>query len=156
CDRVASFTHRVPKQGTAGFAAALLRSWLSPLPVDLWKARVPALRHEAERMVRAGLVDLCVADFLAAAPNAPLGGPAPVLLFTHNVEHMIWKRLAETERRRWRRIPLELEWRKMRRYEGRACAAARVTLAVSEVDRAALAGLAPGASVHAIPTGVDV
>ncbi len=75
CERVVSFPSRAPKRGSAGFATAVLRSWLSPLPVDLWKSRVPALRREASRLVLAGRVDVCVADFLAAAPNAPLRGP---------------------------------------------------------------------------------
>lgn len=156
CERVVSFTSRAPKRGSARFATAVLRSWLSPLPVELWKTRVPALRHESNRLAMAGEVDLCVADFLHAAPSAPLGGPVPTILFTHNVEHMIWKRLSDTERRTWRRALLELEWRKMRRYEGQACAAANLTLAVSEVDKGLLAALAPGAPVRAIPTGVDV
>src|SRR5439155_822528 len=36
-----------------------------------------------------------------------------------------------------------------------ACAQARLTIAVSETDRAFLAALAPSATVRAIPTGVD-
>jgi len=97
-----------------------------------------------------------VADFLVAAPNVPLGGATPTVLFTHNVEHMIWKRLRDTEGSAWRRALLELEWRKMRRCERRACATASLTLAVSDVDTAQLASLAPRARVRAIPTGVDV
>jgi glycosyltransferase involved in cell wall biosynthesis len=156
CERVASFASRATKHGSMRFITAVLRSWLSPLPVDLWKARVPALGREAGHLAAARQVDVCVADFLAAAPNVPLGGALPTILFSHNVEHLIWKRLGATERSAWRRALLELEWRKMRRYEGRACAAASLTVAVSEVDRALLAALAPGARVHAIPTGVDV
>src|SRR5690348_1726533 len=44
CERVLSFPHAAPKAGTARFAGALARSWMSALPVDLWKWRVPALR----------------------------------------------------------------------------------------------------------------
>jgi hypothetical protein len=33
CERVVSFPHRPPKQGSLGLVAALARSWLSPLPV---------------------------------------------------------------------------------------------------------------------------
>jgi glycosyltransferase involved in cell wall biosynthesis len=43
----------------------------------------------------------------------------------------------------------------MRRFERRTCTAARLTLAVSEPDRALLEETAPGARVVAIPTGVD-
>jgi glycosyltransferase involved in cell wall biosynthesis len=80
----------------------------------------------------------------------------PVVFFSHNVEHMIWKRLCDVETRWWRRALLEIEWRKMRRYESRACARAKLTVAVSDADRAALAAQAPGAGLRAIPTGVDL
>ncbi|MBI3932744.1 MAG: glycosyltransferase [Acidobacteria bacterium] len=154
CETV-SFPHAAPKHGSAAFAAALLRSWLSPLPVDLRRWRVAALQAEARRRLAAGAADLCVADFLTAVPNLPVRSSTPVVLFEHNVEHVIWRRLAEVERRPWRRLPLELEWRRMRRFEGRACAGAALTVAVSEADRRALAGLAPQARVEAMPTGVD-
>ena len=44
----------------------------------------------------------------------------------------------------------------MRRYEARACARVRLTIAVSDADRRLLAAAAPGARVGAVPTGVDV
>src|SRR5688572_27024917 len=49
CERVASFPYAPPKRGSARFAVALARSWCSPLPVDLWKWRVPTLRRAAAR-----------------------------------------------------------------------------------------------------------
>lgn len=155
CERIVSVPHALPRQGSGRFAWALARSWFSHLPVDLDKARVPALREAAGHLARTASIDVCVADFLAAMPNVPLGGAAPVALFQHNVEHVIWRRLAGAEGRAWRRALLELEWRKMRRFEARATARAHLTLAVSEADRAALDGLAPQARVRAIPTGVD-
>jgi sugar transferase (PEP-CTERM/EpsH1 system associated) len=155
CQRITSLPHDMPKKESTAFARALVRSWFSPLPVDLWKAQAAALRAETDCLMKAGQVDLCVSDFLASAPNVPWGGPVPVLLFAHNVEHVIWKRLAETERRAWRRALLALEWRKMRRWEAATCARASLTVAVSEPDRALLAALAPGARVAASSTGVD-
>ena len=155
CERVASFPHRPPKQGSVGLAAALVGSWFSELPVDVWKWRAPRLRAEAARLVDRGEVDLCVADFLTAVPNVPLESGVPVVLFEHNVEHVIWKRLAAAEPWPWRKLILELEWRKMRRFEAKACARVDLTLAVSEKDRAVLVENAPGARVSAIPTGVD-
>src|SRR5262245_60154645 len=41
CERIVSLAHRMPKRDSARFAISLARSWLSPLPVDLWRARVP-------------------------------------------------------------------------------------------------------------------
>jgi glycosyltransferase involved in cell wall biosynthesis len=120
----------------------------------VFKCRVPALRAQAERVLATG-ADLCVADFLAAAPNFPRGIATPVVLFQHNVEHMIWKRLRDVERTPWRRVLLEVEWKKMRRYEALACEKADLTLAVSDADRELLAQCAPRATIRTIPTGVD-
>jgi polysaccharide biosynthesis protein PslH len=155
CERVVSIPYAVPKVGSSRFATALLGSWLSQYPVDLWKWRVAVLRKEACRIIAAREVDLCVADFLFAIPNIPLYGPVPVILFAHNVEHLIWNRLCQVETRLWRRALLELEWRKLRRYEAQACNRARLTIAVSEVDRHLLAANAPRSTVCTISTGVD-
>src|SRR5215470_11477270 len=86
---VVSFPHRPPKRGSVRLPLALARSWLSALPVDLWKWRVSSLRAEAARRLGSGGVDVCVADFLTAVPSVPLGGPVPVVLFEHNVEHLL-------------------------------------------------------------------
>ncbi len=155
CSRVVSIPHAAPKQGSARFAATLLRSWLSPFPVDFWRWQVPALSNLVKRTIEAGDVDLCVADFLVTAPNVPLPSPVPTVLFAHNVEHIIWKRLSETDSPAWERVLLGLEWRKVRRWEARVSTQTQLTLAVSDVDQALLAGLAPGARVRSIPTGVD-
>jgi len=152
---VVSFPFDIPKRSSAAFAVALLRSWLTPLPVDLLKFRVPPLAQEVRRRLDGHDADLCVADFLSATANVSLPGPVPLLFFAHNVEHLIWKRLGAVERRPWRRAVLALEWRKMRRAEARVCERADLTVAVSEADAAILAGGAPGAAVHAVPTGVD-
>ncbi|MGZ8830417.1 MAG: glycosyltransferase [Thermoanaerobaculia bacterium] len=155
CERVESFPYAAPKAGSLRFAGALARSWVSPLPVDLLKWRVPALRAEVDRILNAGGVDVCVADFLHAVPNVPLDSSVPVVLFAHNVEHMIWKRLAANETRLWRRALLEIEWRKVRRRERHACMRSRLVVAVSPTDGACLAENAPGAQTRSIPTGVD-
>jgi sugar transferase (PEP-CTERM/EpsH1 system associated) len=154
--RVLSVPHDIPKQGTPRFAAALVRSWGSPLPVDLFRCRVPALAERAERMLTGREVDLCIADFLAAMPNVPRRSPVPVVQFSHNVEHAIWKRLAGVETRPWARALLELEWRKMRRWEIAACRRVDLTVTVSRVDRERLAALAPDARLADIATGVDL
>ena len=95
-------------------------------------------------------------DFVSTIANVPLKARVPVVLFQHNVEYVIWKRLKEVENKAWRRAVLEIEWRKMRRYEAKACRESAVTLAVSDVDRDILLKEAPAAKVYSIPTGVDI
>jgi glycosyltransferase involved in cell wall biosynthesis len=153
--RVISVPFRAPRQGTAAFAGALVRSWLAGEPVDLWKWRVPALRRHAAALLAEDGADMVVADFLVSAANVPPLGDIPLVLFEHNVEYRIWQRLANVELWRGRRWLLEREWRAMLRAEAAACARADLTIAVSDEDCAELQRLAPGARCVAVPTGVD-
>jgi len=108
CDRIDSIPYALPKQGTMRFAGDVAGSWASPYPADLWRWRIPAVRARIREHLAEG-IDLCVADFLVAMPNLPTSVGVPVVLFEHNVEHMIWKRLCEVEKRAWRRALLALE-----------------------------------------------
>jgi glycosyltransferase involved in cell wall biosynthesis len=156
CERVVSVPYAAPKRGTARFALSLANSWLLGQPLDLWRWRVRAVRRQTAQMLAEGGFDVVVADFLAAVPNVPLDVDAPVVLFEHNVEYLIWKRLSDIEDRWWRRVPLEVEWRRLRRWEGRACEQTALTVTVSDNDRHRLATLAPAARIVDVPTGVDI
>jgi glycosyltransferase involved in cell wall biosynthesis len=116
---------------------------------------VPELRQRVSALIDSGEVDLCISDFLFAATNVPRDGNVPVVLFEHNVEYLIWKRLSAVERSPWRRALLEIEWRKLRAQEARACLQSHTTIAVSEDDRRRLEEIAPGSRVTSVPTGVD-
>ncbi len=153
---VVSIAADIPKAGSAGFARALVRSWFSRYPVDMLKNRVAALEAEVSRRLKSGSIDVCIADFLSTTPNIPSQSSVPVVLFQHNVEYVIWKRLKEVDKKAWRRAVLELEWRKMRRVEAETCASSALTLTVSDIDRDVIVKEAPTANVCSIPTGVDI
>ena len=155
CERVISVPYAVPKRGSGAFVGAVARSWFSHYPVDLWKWRVPAVRRAVGEVLAAGDVDLCVADFLFAAANVPADGRVPVLLFEHNVEYLIWQRLANLETTAWKRALFEMEWRKLRACEAQACRRAALTIAVSDDDRRRLEELGDGIRAVSIPTGVN-
>jgi glycosyltransferase involved in cell wall biosynthesis len=153
---VVSIPHEIPKRTSRAFPLAVARSWFSSYPVDLWRCRIPTLSATLEARLRTDPPDLCIADFLAAVPTVRFEGPVPVVVFSHNVEHMIWRRLAANASSRLTRGLLEIEWRKMRGHEIRACRRAALTLTVSEADRDRLSALAPSARLAAVPTGVDL
>ena len=155
CDQVISIPFAAPKHGSVAFVGTLARSWLSRDPVELWKWRLAALQEIVRGLIDKDGVDLCVADFLLAASNVPLGGNVPVVLFEHNVEYLIWKRIADLETQPIRRAILDVEWRKLRAREADACKRADLTIAVSEDDRQRLAELAPNGRIVSVPTGVD-
>jgi glycosyltransferase involved in cell wall biosynthesis len=155
CSRIVSVPFAAPRVGTPAFARALATSWCTPYPVDLWKWRAAAVFDEVRSVLACGAVDVCVADFLVAVANIPHAPRVPTVLFEHNVEHLIWRRVAGLERRAARRALLEIEAWKVRRAERRACTAADLVVAVSEDDRRRLQALAPRSRCVAIPTGVD-
>jgi polysaccharide biosynthesis protein PslH len=163
CRNVTSLEYSAPRRNSRGFAASVLKSWFSELPVDLYKFQIPELRQEVALRMGSGEVDLCIADFLVSIPNVPLNARTtlrkrriPVVYFSHNVEHMIWKRLCSNDSNLLRRFILAVEWRKMRRYEAKVCQRVDLTIAVSEEDRAQLQAMAPGSKNRAVPTGVDI
>jgi glycosyltransferase involved in cell wall biosynthesis len=156
CENVVSVPHAPVKRNSLQFLWALVRSWPTALPVDLHKSRIEKLAQRVQRELSSGKFDLCVADFLFAVPNMPAAGTTPIVFFAHNVEYMIWKRLCENGMGALRSGLLQIEWRKMRRYEHQACARADLTIAVSEEDQRLLRQGAPGSSIEAIPTGVDL
>jgi glycosyltransferase involved in cell wall biosynthesis len=155
CHQVVSIPYDVPKRGASTFPLTVARSWLSSYPVDLWKWRVGDVRERVQALLEKERVDVVVSDFLFAAANVPLEGTVPVVLFEHNVEYLIWKRLSMLERNPIKKVLFEIEWRKLRHKEAQLCSRADLTIAVSEEDRARLAVMSPGAKTGAIPTGVD-
>src|ERR1700730_17345410 len=60
CQQVISTPYDVPKRGSSTFPLAVARSWFSPYPVDLWKWRVPDMRHMVHERISDGSVDVCV------------------------------------------------------------------------------------------------
>jgi glycosyltransferase involved in cell wall biosynthesis len=155
CHQVVSVPYDVPKRESSSFPLTVARSWLSSYPVDLWKWRVDAVADQVSEAISRDQIDLVVSDFLFAAANVPIGGDVPVVLFEHNVEYLIWKRLSALERNPLKKLLFEIEWRKLRDKEADVCSRADFTIAVSEEDRARLAEIAPDARTGSIPTGVD-
>lgn len=78
------------------------------------------------------------------------------VLRPQNVEYLIWERHAAVGRTAAVRALMQLQGRRVKKYEARAIASfADTTLAVSEADRAALSAIAPRARVDYLPMGVD-
>ena len=83
------------------------------------------------------------------------GLAGPMVIQAHNVDSLIWRRHAETAGNPLKRALLGEQWRKMRRFEGHAFAAATRIAAVSAAD-AALAEREYGPlPIDVVDNGVD-
>ena len=127
----------------------------SSAPYAVKKFTHPKVQDEVARRLKDGSAEVAVCDFLSASLNFPEASPTPVVLFQHNVETMLWRRMADTEKSPLRKLSYQIEARKMAAYETRVLRRFRHILAVSDHDRREMLALDPGCTITVVPTGVD-
>jgi len=143
------------------FAWQLLRNLLfssRPYIIDKYYSAsyVDALRHQLER----GGHDLVICDFPAPSLNLlrmdAESPKIPTILFQHNVEAMIWKRLAEAAGNPLKKAYFENQWQRMVRYERKICEFCDGVIAVSPEDAQTMRNEYGLNNVLGdVPTGVD-
>lgn len=106
-------SHYEAVKGSSRFFFELLRNFLlSRRPYVLDRYQCSAWREAIAQ--HAADVDVVVCDFLTPAPNFDgLRLPCPVVLFQHNIESQIWKRLADSATNPLKRIYLASQYRRM-------------------------------------------
>jgi polysaccharide biosynthesis protein PslH len=127
----------------------------SRAPYAVTKFTDPQVRRTVAQWVGAERFDVAVCDFLSASLNFPERSPLPSVLFQHNVESVLWQRMAETETAPWRKLAYSIEAAKMARYEKRTLRRFQHVIAVSERDREEMLRLDPRCRITVVPTGVD-
>lgn len=111
---------REPKRGSPAFFAQLALNVLSTKPFALTKHTIPALRTKLIELDATGGFDLIVCDFLSPALHfAGHEWRTPVVMFQHNMESQIWKRMAANHPRWHGRAFLGSQYRRMFRWEDR-------------------------------------
>jgi glycosyltransferase involved in cell wall biosynthesis len=125
-------------------------------PYAISKYCQPWVARDLRELVKSESYDVIVCDFLVAAGVIPWDLPCPKVLFTHNVEALIWKRHYEVARNPLWKLLSWREWRAMARAERRYLSDADHVLAVSQTDRDYFAQELPPGKLTVIPTGVDV
>jgi glycosyltransferase involved in cell wall biosynthesis len=97
-----------------------------------------------------------ICDFLFATEAVPWDFPLPKILFTHNVEEIIWRRSFEVALNPVWKLVAWREFRRMSTVERKYVRLADQVLAVSENDRHHFCTYAPPEKITVVPTGVDV
>lgn len=124
------------------------------VPLAVLRYRSDAMQELLDRLLSRHSFDRVVCDFLCAAINfRSLRG---VALFQHNVETIIWRRLAANAAGALRRAYLRLQAAKMRRFERDKCREAGQVIAVSELDAETMREMFGVSQVLSVPTGVDL
>jgi glycosyltransferase involved in cell wall biosynthesis len=141
-----------PHKRSLGFAAQLAVGAFARTPVAVSRYDTPAMRRLVAELAREPL-DRLVVDFLAMAPSCPRLDRS--VLFQHNVETAIWRRLAENARRE-RRLYFRIQAWRMYHYERQVCRQAGRIVAVSAADAEAMRREFGADRISEIPTGVDL
>jgi polysaccharide biosynthesis protein PslH len=128
----------------------------SALPYNVTKYCRIEVRRRLLDLLKQENYDVILCDFAIAAGVIPWDWPTPKVLFTHNVEAMIWRRHYEVATNPiWKAISWQ-EWKKMEAAERRYLSLADRVLTVSETDRDVFKLFVDPGKITVIPTGVDV
>jgi glycosyltransferase involved in cell wall biosynthesis len=143
------------KRGVAE-AIAYTRNFFSSWPYSVSKYCRPEASSALLEVLRSENFDLIICDFLFATKAIPWNWPVPKVLFTHNVEEMIWRRSFALARNPVWKVVAWREYRRMAAVERKHVVLADQVLAVSENDRSHFASYANPEKITVVPTGVDV
>ncbi|MGQ9675066.1 MAG: glycosyltransferase family 4 protein [Chloroflexota bacterium] len=136
---------------------SLAQSLVARHPFLIERDDAAAMRQAVQTLVRQHSFDAVHADQLTMAQFA-VNLPVPLrVLDEHNAVWTIVRRAASRERWGPSRVLAELEWRKLRQYEGEICRRFDLVTVVSGEDYAALAEAARAVfPAKVIPIAVDV
>ena len=124
-------------------------------PYAVSKFTHPAVRATLANRLSSGRFDVAVCDFLSASWNFPARLPIPCVLFQHNVESSLWRRMAAVESNPVKKLSFAMESAKMARYESATLGKFHHIIAVSEHDRQQMLRMNPACEITVVPTGVD-
>ena len=124
-------------------------------PYSVAKFTHPKVARAIAGKLSSGRFDIAICDFLAPSLNFPGALPIPCVLFQHNVECALWRRMATTETHLLRRISYRYEYARMLRYERRTIGRFHHVIAVSDHDRQQMLEMDPRCQITVVPTGVD-
>lgn len=155
-ERVVCCPLRLPPAKSPGELLQYGLGVFSGEPYAIRKYCRPHVVRELRSLTANGGFDVMVCDFLVAAGAVPWDSPVPKVLFTHNVEALIWKRHYEVAANPLWKLLSWREWRTMSRAERIYLQKADHVLAVSQTDRDFFAGVVPASKLTVIPTGVDI
>lgn len=154
--RVVCMPLKIPSGRTIREGLKYLGHLFSGMPYSVSKFCRPEVKAALKRVVAEEGPDVIVCDFVFAAHVIPWDAAVPTVLFTHNVEALIWKRHYQLARNALWKAVCWWEYRTIERFERAAIRHCDHLLTVSEHDRNIFLQLSGAPPVTVIPTGVDI
>ena len=145
----------VPAKSGPAFYARLARNLISPLPYSVATHASRELSQAVCDYAARNSVDLWHCEWTPYAQTMKSLPGVRWLVMAHNVESLIWQRLAETERNPLKRWYIRRQWRKFERFERWAYTSAAKTIAVSPDDAKLMRERFGANSIDVVDNGVD-
>ncbi|MGH9533436.1 MAG: glycosyltransferase family 4 protein [Terriglobales bacterium] len=139
-----------------GQLASRWRALLAGSAYAIGRFENPELRRKISASLDGGRCDAVLVDTIYPAANLPLHLGVPLLVNSHNVEHLLLRRYAESEWRPHRRGYAGIEWRRLRSFERQLFRHAQHIWACSRFDRDYIKRLAPDTACTVLPNTVPV
>jgi sugar transferase (PEP-CTERM/EpsH1 system associated) len=156
CQNVTCVPIRIPEARGIQESFNYALNLFSHKPYSLSKYCQPSVKRALAEHLAQEPYDLLICDFLLTAGVVPWDWPHPKVLFTHNIEAVIWQRHYEVQKNPiWKAVSYR-EYRMLERMERDYISRADHTLAVSDNDRDFFLNYAPTERMSVIPTGVDI
>jgi len=125
--------YQPPTKAGIGFYARLLRNVFSPLPYSVATHTSRAMQRAMDRLIGDDPPDLWHCEWTPYA-QAMRSRTERWTVMAHNVESVIWRRMAEVEGNPVKRWFIQQQWKKFETFEKWAYGAATRTIAVSRED----------------------
>jgi polysaccharide biosynthesis protein PslH len=154
-DRVIYLPMPIATNRGFGELARFASNLFSPWPYTVSKYCRPEVISGLRQILAEQSYDVIVCDFVIAAAAIPWELECPKVLFTHNVEALIWYRHFEVSRNPAWKLVSWSEYQKMMRFEKCFLQKSQHVLTVSEADRDFFARFVDRSKMTVISTGVD-
>jgi sugar transferase (PEP-CTERM/EpsH1 system associated) len=135
--------------------ASWARNVFSSAPHTVSKYCRPEVKARMRELLANQKFDVIICDFVVAAAAIPWEIDCPKVMFTHNVEALIWKRHFEVSRNPLWKMASWGEYQKMIRFEKHFLNKSEHVLTVSEADKDFFSDFIDRSRMTVISTGVD-
>jgi len=154
-ERVVYLPLSIPTDRGLGELSSFLRNLFSSWPHSVAKYCRPEAIAKMRQILKSEDYDVIVCDFVFAGGVIPWETSCPKVIFTHNVEALIWKRHFEVSRNPFWKLVCWGEYQKMLRFEAFCLQKSDHVLTVSEADRDFFQRFVNSSKMTVIGTGVD-
>ena len=156
CKEVALVPLTLPGRASLADMMAYAKNLASPIPYPMAKYCRPETAQHLRGWLGPRKYDAIICDYLITSAVIPWDVPCPKIVFTHNVEQIIWERHWRISRNLLFKAISWREYRTMARAEEMYLQRADHVLTVSDADRSFFTKIIDPDKITTIPTGVDV